>query len=166
MLPRKRLLHCHTCKTIEELDDFSGPADYDTILQYALDKHRRPNGEPHIGRLYPIEGKIWALQNLREAIIAQLKGGGSLGLASVWSDYYDVKDTLSEDAMTCFNKHLRPPADCHDWRSKSKELTPGTQKERKEVGLSAPRVTTYLCDFCPVNQHYEKKRNAALHISD
>jgi hypothetical protein len=155
--PKIRLLHCHTCGTLEELPDFDGPPEYDTLLTVLLERHQT-NGHPHIGKLYDVEERVWKLQNLRETIIAQIKGGGSPGMAAIDPEFYNTRDTFKEDAGMCFDLHLRPAGACHDWRSDRKKLVPNTKAERKDVGLDMSRAPVrYLCDFCPVRAFYEKK---------
>lgn len=153
-----RLLVCRDCGTIEELPDFDGPPEYDSVLEYVLSQHET-NGHRHIGRLYDVEKRAWDLKPLRDAMIEQLKGG-SKGLAEFDLNFYNTKDTLKEDALACYKAHLRPKEGCSEWRADRKLLRPPTKKERKEVGLdmaSAPK--RWLCDFCPVRPYYEDKFN-------
>jgi hypothetical protein len=155
--PKIRLLHCYDCRTLEELPDFSGPPEYDTILEVALSNHET-NGIRHVGKLYDVEERVWKLKNLRNTLIEQIKGGGSMGLAAIDPKFYEVRETFKDDALKCYKEHLRPKDGCSDWRSDSKRLVPPTKKERSEVGLSmegAPRQ--WLCNFCPVRAFYERK---------
>lgn len=160
-----RLLHCHDCGTLEELPWFDGPASADIELEYVLSRHET-NGHRHIGKLYDVEERVWKLKNLRNTLIEQIKGRGSAGLAVLDSTFYDVRDTLKEDAAKCYSVHLRPTAGCADWRSDRKKLLPDTKKDRKEVGLSMEKAPVrWLCDFCPVRSFYETKANQHRGIS-
>lgn len=155
-----RLLHCKDCRTIDVIPDFDGPPEYDTLLEIALSKHET-GGYRHIGKLYDVEERVWKLENMRRALIEQIKGGGSSGLATFDSSFYDVRDQFAEDAMSCYQAHLSPKGACPDWKSDRKMLLPDTKAERKEVGLDAPRKGTapvqYLCQHCPVNAYMERK---------
>lgn len=159
-----RLLHCHECGTIEELPDFDGPPEYDSVLEYVAGRHET-NGYRHVGKLYDVEERVWELKNLRNALIEQIRGRLSSGLAAFDSSFYDTRDTLRADALSCYSAHLRPKEGCSDWRTQRKMLLPPTRQDRKEVGLSmegAPK--RWLCDFCPVRAHYERKNNEALGV--
>jgi len=155
--PKVRILQCFDCGTLEELPDFDGPPEYDVLLEFAL-SHHETGGHRHVGKLYDVEERVWRMTSLRDQIIEQMKGG-SKGLAAFDPAFYTVRDTFKEDAMLCFNLHLRPQEGCGDYRSDRKRLLPDTKAERKEVGLSmesAPK--RWLCDFCPVSAYYERKR--------
>ncbi len=151
-----RLLHCHDCRTLEEIPWFDGPPQYDVLLETVLSRHET-NGHRHIGKLFDVEKRAWDLPDLRKTIIEQIKGGSS-GLAEFDASYYDTRDTFREDALKCYSLHLRPKEGCPDYRADSKRLLPATKADRKEVGLTmegAPKQ--YLCSFCPVQSHVEKK---------
>jgi hypothetical protein len=154
--PKIRVFHCHTCGTMEELPDFDGPPQYDTLLEFLLSQHET-NGHRHIGKLYDVEERVWQVSNLRDQIIESIKGG-SKGLAAFDPAYYDTRDTFKEDALLCYNLHLRPQEGCSDWKSDRKRLLPATKADRKEVGLDMSGAPVqYLCRFCPVSAYYEKK---------
>lgn len=156
--PKIRLLHCHVCKTLEELPDFDGPPEYDAILEVALSRHET-EGVRHIGKLYDVEVRVWEKRNLRETIIRQIKGG-SEGLAAFDPEFYNVRDTFKEDALKCYSLHLRPKGGCPDYRSDRKLLVPDTKAERKEAGLTMERAPKqWLCSFCPVQSFVESKRH-------
>lgn len=160
--PKIRLLHCHDCGTLEELPWYEGPADRDVTLEYSLSKHET-NGHRHIGKLYDVEERVWKLENLRRTLIEQIKGGGSSGLAAFDPEFYNTRDTLKEDAATCYQAHLRPKEGCGEWRTDRKKLVPATKKDRKEVGLSMEGAPVgWLCDFCVVRSYYERKNNEAM----
>jgi hypothetical protein len=153
--PQIRLLICRTCKTAEELPDFEGPAEHDTLLNILVEAHQKP--EPHIGLVFKFPVKYWSRKDVKESIMKQIQEGSS-GLDVFGTNFYDTKSTFGEDAMKCFNVHMRPSAGCSDYKSDRKLLKAGTDKERRDAGLdtsAAPKV--YLCDFCPAKMHYQKK---------
>ena len=164
--PKIRLLYCYNCKTIEELPDFEGRPEDDTLLEILVEKHQSA-GVPHTGFLSKIGVKIWSQEKFRKEIIKNLRTRVGGGLADIDPDYYTTKATFYDDAMKCYNLHLRPAEDCSDWRAKNKRLVPKSTAElRKDVGLAPAAQTAstnvYLCDFCPVKTHYvTKQRNAA-----
>lgn len=152
-----RLLLCHNCGTIDVLPDFDGPPDYDTILQVALERHRFPNGDPHIGRLLDVPERAWETEPLRDAILEQIRQG-SKGLAEADAKHYEVKDQFKEDAMSCYKAHLQPKDHCPDFNSPSKVLKPDTAADRKEAGLDPKRLPViHLCSFCPMRTVMEAK---------
>ncbi len=152
-----RLLRCDDCLTLEELPDFDGPPEYDTLLITLTSRHQFPNGEPHKGRLIKVEKRAWGLENLKAAILEQI-WQGSKGLAEFDATHYEVKQTFHEDAMKCYAQHLRPTEGCPDFNSESKILRPDTKAERKEVGLTQKGMPIiHLCSFCPVRSYYERK---------
>lgn len=153
--PQIRLLVCRTCKTIEELPDFDGPTEYDTLLEIATQRHQRP--EPHLGNLLKFPLKYWAREDVKKSIVEQIKGGSS-GLDAFGTNFYETKSIFAEDAMSCFSLHLRPSSGCSDYKSDRKVLQPDTAVERKAAGMdSNARPKIYLCDFCPAKMHYQKK---------
>lgn len=155
-----RLLACQQCKTIEELPDFEGRPEQDHLLSYALERHRN-NGVAHIGALFKVPEKDWENDKAKKSITQQIAAkleGGETGLGSA---FYDLKNNFQEDAIACFNAHMRNPA-CSDYKSDSKRLTPGTAAERKAAGLSEYRSAKdrYLCEFCPVQALVEQAQHA------
>lgn len=158
--PYIRLVVCRNCRTIDELPPFVGnPAD-DVLLELTVEKHK-----DHIGIMYNVGALHWHSKTMKEAIIKQIQDGASPGLDIFGTGFYETRMTFAEDAMACYKKYNRPKAGCVDFRTEKKRLLPGTDAERKEVGLGkskdagGPRV--YLCDFCPVRVHYEHKKNQA-----
>lgn len=162
--PYIRLLVCHTCRSIEELPPWDGPPESDVLLQISVDRH----GESHMGRLINVAALHWHSKTLRQQIIDQIQKG-SPGLDVFGTSFYETRMTFAEDALQCYAKHLRPKEGCPEFRSEKKRLLPGTNAERKELGLtptekgSGPRV--FLCDFCPVRVYYAKKHNEATGLS-
>lgn len=153
--PDMRVLYCMVCQSMEELPLYDGDPDNDHLLQILVEKHVFPSGEPHKGHLFRVPQLMWEREDARKKIIEQIKGGGSKGLDEFDADFYATKDTFKEDAMKCYNAHLRPTDGCPDYNSASKRLLPNTKAERKEVGLpdpaKAPGPKNYLCQFCPVH---------------
>ena len=49
------------------------------------------DGHRHVGKLYDVEERVWALPNLRSQIIEQIKGGSS-GLMAFDPHFYDTRD--------------------------------------------------------------------------
>lgn len=154
--PVIRLLFCFECNTVEELPPHEGPPQTDVLLELTVEKHEYPSGERHVGKLFILPVKTWAQESHRKAIIEQLRGHGAQGLDALDPDanFYETKMQFAEDAMQCFNYHLRPSdPGCADYESEPKRLLPKTDKERIELGLpdpassGAPKV--YLCHFCP-----------------
>lgn len=156
-----RLLICHTCKTIEPLDDYTGPKEradeYDVVLNVALDKHKDGvERRPHVGDLGDVPKAAWEVPEKREQIIKQLQDrfnpNADVGLGA---EAYALRDNFRADAMACFEQHLRNPA-CSDYKDPSKQLIPNTQAERKEAGIHEfvrgnPATQRFLCEYCPVH---------------
>jgi hypothetical protein len=137
---------------------YSGPVEGDVLLEISVDRHKFPSGEPHKGKLFILPVKTWTDAAQKKAIIDQLKGGGSGGLADMDPSYYDTKMTFHEDAMKCWESHNRPgdkSVGCGDYQSESKRLLPDTAKERAAMGLPSAAdsgLKVYLCQFCPFQQ--------------
>lgn len=158
--PKIRLLFCHDCRSIEELPDFDGPAEYDTLLEVSVQRHEDALGNRHRGQLFDVNALLWQSETVRKQIIDQIKGQGAPGLTVVDPTFYDTRSTFYEDAMVCYKKHSRPTEGCPDYRKYSKKLVPKTSAERKDAGLAPANKTPnhiYLCDFCPVSVHVAKK---------
>lgn len=164
--PKIRLLYCYNCKSIEELPDFEGRPEDDTLLELLVEKHQSA-GIPHNGFLSKIGVKIWSVESYRKEIIKNLRNKVGGGLADLDPDYYTTKATFYEDAMKCYSEHLRPKESCPDWRASNKRLIPKSTAElRKEIGLESAAksagTNVFLCDFCPVKTFYvTKQRDAA-----
>jgi hypothetical protein len=164
--PKIRLLYCYNCKSIEELPDFEGHPDDDVLLQIMVEKHQSA-GIQHTGFLSKIGVKLYSRPEVRKQVIENLRTKVGGGLADIDPDYYTTKATFYEDAMTCFNLHLRPSEGCYDYKSEKKRLVPkGTDAIRKELGLESAAKSqstkVYLCDFCPAKTYVvEKNRKQA-----
>lgn len=160
--PELRLLACGKCKSIEILDDYTGPperaAEYDVILNIAVEKHqdgveRVPHAPAALVRVKVADWQNEEVQDsIRKQIMASFDPNAETGLGA---EAYAIRDNFKEDAMACFEQHLRNPA-CSDYRSESKQLVPDTASERKAAGLPKfergnPATQRYLCDYCPVH---------------
>jgi len=164
--PVIRLVYCLVCNTLEELPPHDGPPETDVLLELTLEKHEFTSGERHMGKMFILPVKTWSKTESRKAIIDQLKAGGSEGLDAMDPEksFYDTKMQFAEDAMNCYNRHLRPTESCDDYESDKMRLLPKTDKERKELGLpdaassGAPKVFT--CHFCPFHSVITTKKRA------
>ena len=160
--PAIRLLYCITCDSIEEIPDYDGPPAYDHLLNISVERHRFPSGTEHIGALLRVRIKDWVSEQARRQIIEQMKGGGlAKGLSAIDESFYDTRSIFYEDAMKCYNAHLRPKGQCPDYMSDSKILLPNTNADRKDLGLlptskvGGPKVR--LCQMCPVHVYNTTK---------
>lgn len=162
--PEIRLLACGKCKTIEVLDDYTGPQrlaeKYDVVLNIAVEKHQDGVERiPHApAALVRVKKSDWDNPAVQEQVRSQIMASFGDGETGLGSEAYAIRDNFLADAMDCFGKHLRNP-ECPDYRSDSKRLVPGTDSERREVGMAKaseydrnnPALTKYLCDYCPVH---------------
>jgi hypothetical protein len=152
--PHFRLLVCRTCGTIDELP--SGDEDPgDVLLDITVERH----GEEHHGVLVNVPKGIWITESGRKQMIEFIHGQVGSGLDSFGTQFYETKNQFHEDAMACFSMHNRPKGQCSDYKSDKKELSPQTEQARRREGLPVkPRgKTVYLCDFCPVKAHNQRK---------
>lgn len=145
MTDKIRLLVCHDCQSIEELPDYHGPPEYDVLLDQAVEAHRFPNGEEHIGVLTDVETRHWNNNSTRAEILKQIGRGKKPGEAEgAGSEFYATSNTYQADALKCYGKHGRPEGGCIDWQIDKKRIGNPT-KAGWQIG---PKI--YLCDFCPV----------------
>lgn len=174
--PRVRLLACGKCKTIEVLSDYDGPREmaeeYDTVLNIAVERHKDGVERiPHApASLMDVAQADWdnpeAQEQIRAQIAASFDPNGETGLGA---EAYAIRDNFKDDAMSCWEKHLRVPA-CPDYKSDKMIITPNTQAERKEAGLpkfdsANPALQKHLCDYCPVHSLVTqmKRKRAGLY---
>jgi hypothetical protein len=173
--PEIRLLVCGQCKTIEVLDDYTGPQElaelYDTVLNTLVSKHRDGvEQRPHApAQLFRVKESSWnspAQDQIRQQVIARFDPDAETGLGA---EAYAMRDTFREDAMTCWAQHNRNPG-CSDYKSEAKLLVPNTQAERKEAGLAQfdkhnPDTMRFLCEYCPVHSLVQqmKRERAGLY---
>jgi hypothetical protein len=163
--PLIRVLFCAVCDTMESLPLYDGPVENDVLLEVLCSRHVFPSGEPHKGHLFRVPLLEWEKEDVRKEMIKQIKGGGSKGIDEFDESFYATKDTFKEDAMTCYNRHLRPKDGCPDYMSDKMILLPNTTAERKDAGLpspaKAPGPKNHLCGFCPIQSVVMLKINDA-----
>lgn len=166
---RVNLLVCKTCKTIKEIPytkngKYLGEGRYDQSNNPFIDDAvGRCGPEGHMGVLTDVNFVYWMTPKVKESIIAQIKqqfSGDSpmaSGLDVFGTGFYDLKDTYSSDAMSCWKIHNSPKGQCSDYKVDRKLLDPGTSAERKAEGLDKSTIKVYLCDFCPVKMYNQQK---------
>lgn len=166
-----RLLQCFECKSVEELPDYplaAKPAD-DVTLHYLDRKHGGGSEQPHHRTLHRIEKRVWGDRAAQRQIMDQMWTSEK----GFKPSYYDIKDTLKDDAVKCHIAHQRQ-VPCIDWKDSSKRLTSPTSKDRKQLARDLPRSfggdrdaiahggpVQYLCDFCPVASAVEYAKRVA-----
>jgi hypothetical protein len=165
---RFNLLVCKTCKSIEEVPytktgEYLGEGRYkqddNPFVQMAADKH----GPDHVGApLMDILQGLWMTPKVKEGIVEQLREsffgkGSASGLDVFGTGFYGLKDTYSQDAMSCWKVHNSPKGQCPDYKTDRKLLSAGTEKERAKEGLSKSKIKVHLCDFCPVKMYNQQK---------
>jgi hypothetical protein len=152
-----RLLLCLNCKTVEDLPDYTGHPDGDTLLQHLIDVNHtdRNSGTTHVGNLVRIPKKAWDVDSERKQILAKINEGANGGETGLGSSFYGLKETYKDDAMSCWKQHNRNPA-CGDYMSEKKVL--GVSQDVKDAwsaaGQKRPKnfgAKEYLCRFCPVH---------------
>jgi hypothetical protein len=169
--PRIRLLLCATCRSIEPIPWFDGPAEYDDTLNYRVSKHAFPSGTPHVmpvigntpAGLATVSEKTWEDPQLQRKVIEQLSEAASGSETGLGSKLYNLRDTFKDDALACWRKHSRT-TDCGDYKSDRMRLVPDTRGERRELGLetkASRRPGTSLCVFCPVHSIVMQKARRA-----
>lgn len=153
--PHLRLLACAKCRSIEELEDFQGPAEYDVILDIAVSRHQ-PSEAHSPAALVRVKESDWNQPGIRAQMEKQIRDSFD-PTASTGFDAgtYAMVNNFKSDAMACFARHQRNPA-CPDYKSDAKRLVPDTQAERREMGMDRkydrnPGLTRYLCEYCPVH---------------
>lgn len=170
-----RLLACKDCRTIEVLDDYTGPKEradeYDVVLNMATEKHKDGVERiPHVGQLFDVPKAAWdtpeAQDQIRQQVIARMEPGAETGLGA---EAYAIRDNFKADAMLCWEKHLRTPT-CSEYKSDGKQLVPDTAAERREAGVVKfdthnPATQRYLCEYCPVHSLVQqaKRKKAGLY---
>jgi uncharacterized protein YlaI len=163
------LLICKTCKSIEEIPylktgKYLGEGKYDQTDNPFLAESNAPHERKGCyGMLTDINFVYWMTPKIKESIIAQIKdtftGGANAaaGLDVFGTGFYDLKDTFSADAMSCWKLHNQPKGQCTDYKVERKLLKPDTAKERAAEGLKESTIRVYLCDFCPVKMYNQQK---------
>ena len=168
-----RLLVCRACATVNEIPDYEGPPDRDELLMREVSRHQQctPQGA-RVGGTSPqeaqsgdrflarIEAHIWHDQEKRQDVLAQM----GLGHTGFDQRYYDVRNNLREDAMSCFNQHNRPKGFCIDWKDESKVVGNGILDHEEQTliireGLRRVNRKVHLCDMCPVASTVQTAKN-------
>lgn len=150
---RIRLLICYVCNTIDPLPWFDGPPEYDYTLLARLERHKTPEGFPHVGNLATASETSWNTPERRARIIEELSKVRQGGEAGLGTTFYDVRSTFEEDAMQCWRVKHNRTTNCEDYKSDKMRLLADTREERKDLGLSVKAKDraggTHLCMFCP-----------------
>jgi hypothetical protein len=163
------LLVCKTCKSIEEMPyvktgKYLGDGKYDqTDNPYLAESNAPHERKGCYGALVDINWVYWMTPKIKESIVAQIKDQFTsksplaAGLDVFGTGFYDLKDTFSADAMSCWKVHQSPKGQCPDYKTERKLLKPGTDKERAAEGLAKSTIKVHLCDFCPVKMYNQQK---------
>jgi hypothetical protein len=155
-----RLLWCHDCRTVDQIPDFDGPPEYDHYLEYRVQQHQFPNGEPHRGILGRCDDSEVAIQAALDQMAARISPGEGEGLGQV---LYDLRDTYKTEAMQCWKRHGRTE-NCGDYRSDRMRLYADTKADRKAERLPTSRderPNAWLCDFCVVHSLVQQRQRKA-----
>ena len=166
-----RILQCFTCKSMQELPDYppeSNPED-DVTLHYLDREHGGQTQTPHHRTLLRVEKRVWEDRKARRQIVEQAWEAEK----GFKPSYYDIKNTLMDDAVKCHTAHKRQ-VPCIDWRDGSKRLRSPSQGDRERLARDLPRSfggdrdaiakgapQKYLCDFCPVAVAVEHAKRVA-----
>ena len=160
--PHMRVLKCTKCRSIEEVPDYEGPEggentmEFDYFLKFFTDDHVNKNCTRDDFSTIRFPTRFWIIPKVKEAIITQLQDGAQ-GLDVFGTKFYDTRENLLADAMTCWLKEHNQTDDCADYKTEKKKLQPGTAKERKNLGLEESKSKVYLCDYCPYKSMVQKK---------
>lgn len=173
--PEVRLLVCTNCKTVEVLDDYTGPPElaeiHDVVLNTVLQKHRDGvERVPHVGQVFRVKESAWdsgAQDQIKAQVIARLDPNAETGLGS---EAYALRNTFQEDAMSCWSKHNRIPG-CPDYKTDPMQIVPDTQAERKEAGIAKfdrhnPATKRFLCEYCPVHSLVQQAQRKKAGLYD
>ncbi|WP_344585669.1 hypothetical protein [Nonomuraea roseoviolacea] len=136
---------------------------YDTLLDVAASRHEYAYEKPHPGlRMFRVKQTDWNDTRKRLDIIERLKEETGDGLGD---EFYAVKETFKEDAMTCWKQHNRTK-NCDEFKSDRKRLMPDTTAERKSAGFAPMQSNRFLCEFCPCGSLVMQRARAAKGIYD
>lgn len=153
-----RLLQCLDCLTVDELPDYDGPPDYDSLLQYVIDeKHKKLGGvEDHRGILLRVEDEDW--KKHKDEILKEM-WAKTTGFEP---EFYASRSTFGEDAGKCWSEKHNRPTFCADFKSEKMRI----QNPTKEGWNSKnPKDMVFLCDFCVVRSNVmsiENSKNKAF----
>lgn len=150
---------------MEVIPYYEGNPDYDVLLHNVDDKHGGHETDPvriHERALHTVVEALWDNPRVRRQLVKQM-WDGTKGFTP---EYYDVKDTYKDDAMSCYQLHKRPGRHthlCSDYRNSDKRIGNPAYQDRVKMSrelrdhdlrYSGPKI--YLCQFCP----YESEVNA------
>lgn len=155
-----RLLFCHTCKSCDEVPDFTGPPQHDFYLEYRVRQHRFSDGRPHHGLLGRVENTRASISAAIDHMSDTVTPGAGSGLGQ---PLYDLRDNYKTEAMQCWKQHNRT-SDCGDYRSDKMRLWADTKADRKAEGLATnrnERPNAWVCDFCVVHSLVQQKQRQA-----
>lgn len=141
-----RLLVCYDCFTIEKLPPYRGATDDqgryledDPPLEYLIEsKHMTDGQEPHRGMLFLCDEDTWNSLNAQTEISKEVFKDQAANA--------QLRDSLTDDALSCYRKHNRPKDGCIDWMDESKRLPSPSKQKSANKGKHAMK----LCHFCPV----------------
>lgn len=165
------LFLCRQCKVIEPIPSYDPvTAHMDPRIDYIISSHN--NKHPSTAdrditqwaSLGFVPTDMWESPIYHESIRNQILAGNNV--TGFEKSYYDLKDTLTDDAYSCFQSHGRPSYEgikCLDYRDSSKLLSPGTNAERRELNLPTHQESgigkRYLCDHCPYQSTVQTEIN-------
>jgi len=152
-----RLLFCHVCRTVEEVPDYDGPAEYDYYLQHKVAPHQFESGSPHRGVLGRVEDEPEKIEAAIREMENMVSPGSGSGLGQL---LYDLKDNYKIEAMQCWKRHGRTE-NCDDYRTDKMRLFLDTKAERRAEGMSVnrdERPNIWLCDHCPVHSLVQQRQ--------
>lgn len=159
-----RILQCWDCKSMEQIPDYAGDPIFDSILQTVDEKHGGTTQQPHNRALHRVLKAHWDDRGIRRQTVEQMWSGAS----GFKPSYYEIRDTLQEDAGKCFNAHRRN-IPCLDYEDSSKRLgNPAAQdrarlaREMHNDDLRASSMKVYLCNFCPVQVTVDLAKRKAM----
>jgi hypothetical protein len=145
-----RLYICSDCKQIIPIHSPEPDRYSQDFLLHRIEEDHGFRG--HRFAVVTVNKSGWEDETQQKDIIKQIQAAVAGGETGLGSEFYDVKDTFVDDAQACFKAHLRN-ANCSDYKSNEKRLSPQTAAERKAAGLPEYRTNNdvYLCQFCPVH---------------
>lgn len=163
-----RLFICLTDRSIESLPDYAGPMvrdpdynvdvpAYDDVLEHIIRPHRERGC---VGHLAHVEDEDWQNDVKRAEIVKQIQA--QTGTTGFEPEVYAVRDTLSEEAVKCFNRHRRPQDNCIDYKTRGKRLGNllldyDEKKLARSEGLKR-REIRHLCEWCPYETIVNQKK--------